>query len=84
MLYSTDRTSEFVAAKPDAETQEPAYGAKVIPHPACQRWVTRIASKEISKSFSDTLWRSACKRHCEPRAHVRELLNKFVHPHPVF
>lgn len=84
MLYSTDRTADYVGPKPNAEADGPAYGANVIIHPACQRWVTQSVNKEISKSFSDALWRNACKRHSEPRAHIRELLNKFVHPHPVF
>lgn len=41
-----------------------------------------VAAKTPRASFSEDLWQGAVRRHCDSRQSWRQLLDRFVKPHP--
>lgn len=87
MLYSSDRSQAYLCQSQGSDTRQPAKatgrGNNVVPHPANRALIMPATVRSRGRGFSSDFWTETCKRHCEPRAHVRELLNKYIHPHAV-
>lgn len=61
-----------------------AYGASgAEPHTdAEQPTPLEERTKKIKPQFSEDLWEDALKRHCDSRQNLRNLLDRYIKPHP--
>lgn len=39
-------------------------------------------AKKVKRQFSEDLWEDALKRHCDSRQNLRNLLDRYIKPHP--